>query len=185
MGPFTLFRMTWGLPKPVMGMSLSSCPERLPSLAVIFTHFHPRSPFARHYWLQLWFSGEICGEFNEWRVQGNDGKKERKESGTQGAINVIWKWVKTPRCEDSKVSNPTKQQVHTNYAMWPRGSCSLWVLWRKEASVALHKHWTQQGENAPPASLQKKTLTKPPKLPKHTHTTDEFRLYFSFFFPTY
>lgn len=36
MGPFTLFRMTWGLPKPVMGMSLSSCPERLPSLS--FSH---------------------------------------------------------------------------------------------------------------------------------------------------
>lgn len=71
-------------------------------------------------------------------------QEKRKREGKKGAWHAgrdkcELEVSKTPRCEDSKVSYPTKQQVHTNYAMWPRGSCSLWVLWRKEASVALHK----------------------------------------------
>lgn len=55
MGPSTLFTLTWGLPKPVMGMTLH------PSLAVSSTHFHPHVPLARDQWSQLWFP-------NLWRV---------------------------------------------------------------------------------------------------------------------
>ncbi len=57
---------------------------RAPSLAVIFTHFHPRVPFARHYWLQLWFSGKSLESLmTEKRREMMDSvqkkKKKRKE----------------------------------------------------------------------------------------------------------
>lgn len=99
-------------------------------------------------------------------------KKSRRKEGKKGMQAVVGRdkceleVSKTPCCEDSKVSYPTKQQVHTNYAMWPRGSCSLWVLWRKEASVALHKQGSKstkpRGGKRLPSLLAFTTKTSKP-----------------------
>lgn len=110
MGPFTLFRMTWGLPKPVMGMSLSSCPERLSSLS--FSHISPQPPrpVCSSVLIAALILRQICGEFNDWKTQANDGfaaEKRGKERRLacrrlQGAINVNWKWVKLPAVRTQK-----------------------------------------------------------------------------------
>jgi len=78
MGPFTLFRVTWGLPKPVTGMSLSSCPERLPSLS--FSHIS--TPAARHYRPRIRFSGESVGS-----LMSERGKATRVNDRSEGGQN--------------------------------------------------------------------------------------------------
>lgn len=88
-------------------------------------HFHPALPFSHMPALAPVITGppKICPEFNERKERitrgGCTGRKacRRPRGRDKWELEVS----KTPRCDDSKVSYPTKQQVRTNYSMWPRG----------------------------------------------------------------
>lgn len=83
---------------------------RAPFLAVIFTHFQPPCPVCSSLLIAALILWQICGEFNGWKTQGNDGfgaEKRGKERSLacrrlQGAINVNWKWVKRPAVRTQK-----------------------------------------------------------------------------------
>lgn len=64
----------------------------------------------------------------------------------------------TPRCEDSKVSYPTKQQVRSNYAVWPRGIAPGGFQWDEKQRREL------EGEKQIHRLAQKKTHCGQPDL---------------------
>lgn len=102
--------------------------------------FHTSPPCARHYRPCCGFSPKIGAEFNERKERiTRGGCTGRKACGRpRGRDKWELEVSKTPRCDDSKVSYPTKQQVRTNYSMWPRG-LAAGSLSRKAASVDLEK----------------------------------------------
>lgn len=114
--------------------------------------FHTSPPCARHYRPCCGFSPKIGAEFNERKERiTRGGCTGRKACGRpRGRDKWELEVSKTPRCDDSKVSYPTKQQVRTNYSMWPRG-LAAGSLSRKAASVDLEKGGGNKSTDVRPA----------------------------------
>lgn len=84
-------------------------------------------------------------------IQEGGGGRKRLRRAREGGRE-------TPRCEDSKVSYPTKQQVRSNYAVWPRGIAPGGFQWDQKQRREL------EGEKQIHRLAQKKTHCGQPDL---------------------
>lgn len=126
MGPFTLFRLTWGGASQTCDGDVTFI---LPSLSLSHISTPDCSSDSE--------SAESLMTERR-REDGSGAEKEKKSSLASDKCEL--EASEAPRCADSKVSYPTKQQVHSNYSAWPRAAGSLWVFVEKRSSGGfLHK----------------------------------------------
>lgn len=126
MGPFTLFRLTWGGASQTCDGDVTFI---LPSLSLS----HISTPDCSS------DSESAESLMTERRREDGSGAEKGKKSSL-ASDKCELEASEAPRCADSKVSYPTKQQVHGNYSAWPRAAGSLWVFVEKRSSGGfLHK----------------------------------------------